>query len=215
MANNLSGTSDIVSELEEILKDKGRLEKIGKESYIHDNGFVKIKLFKERSGRNVRIHIFPENEEISAAENFHDHRWAFHSSILVGKIRNENAVFERTDKGNYIKWSYNKQSDGSFSLLPTEETWRKVSHSSEVHTMGDTYNIKTGMIHRIIPTGIFTATLVVTEPASSDHCFQWAHHGHDVGQNGENQRKESLSWLEVRRLLVRVVRTMKVEAMIS
>jgi hypothetical protein len=206
----------IIRELKEINNDKNRLTKIAENSYQHDNGFFKIVLQdNDGFGRKVRLHIFPKNAEIHAAENFHNHRWEFTSNILVGQIRNDNATFERADNGKFTKWNYVKQKDGTFSLLPTTETWNQITINSNVYISGDSYQIKTGTIHRIIPSGKFTATLVHTQPASTDSCFQWAEIGHDVGQNGVHQKKEPLEWWEVRRLISEVLTEMEIEGVVA
>jgi hypothetical protein len=201
-------------QMKDIINDRSKLETIAQKSYVHDNGFVKI-VINETLGKKVRLHVFPEDDKIRAAENWHNHRWNFESKILVGSIRHETAGFECVEAGPFVKWHYQRMSNGKFTLLPTTENYRITNHSSEVYITGEKYVLRTGMIHRIIPSGEFTATLVTTEPPNSDSCFQWAEVGHDVGQNGVEQQKIPLVWWEVRSYLKDVLFRMSCREMMQ
>ena len=193
----LTGIFEDTELLQEVLDDPKKIEQIAERSYAHDNGFLKI-VIDEYDGKKIRLHVFPENREIPPAENWHNHRWPFASKILVGSIIHDIATFNSSDLGSYVKWAYTKMPDGTFSLLPTKDRFKMATKFTRTYVAGDQYQLPTGDIHRIIPTGEFTATMVRTELADSDVCFQWAQDTHDVGQNGENQSKTPLTCSEVR-----------------
>jgi hypothetical protein len=75
-------------------RDSAQLRmKIARRSYVHPNGFVKMRLYESVYDRSqLRLHIWPEGSGTTDPGDIHDHRWSFRSWVLAGRLHE--AVFQ-------------------------------------------------------------------------------------------------------------------------
>lgn len=70
-----------------ILRDRELLAALARESYEHENGFLKLLVHRPHDDRyRVRLHLWPSIDE--RAQNIHDHRFDFWSVVLIGSVTN-------------------------------------------------------------------------------------------------------------------------------
>lgn len=188
---------DLAEALEIINQDQELHRLIGERSYNHDNGFYKLVLLHTQDGYKVRIHVFSNG--LRGAENFHNHRWAFNSLVIAGKLNFDVATVQENEDGEFEQWFYHKEGD-IFNLLETGKhydlDWKSYSHNA-----GNSYRMDTSTIHRITESEEYTATLVITEPTDTASCFQYQYRGCSVGQKGIGQKMPEMNTNQVKRLL--------------
>jgi hypothetical protein len=96
-----------------ILVTESEVEYLSRESYEHDNGFLKLLILQSPDDRyRLRLHFWPKT--IDRDQNIHDHRFDFWSTILMGKIinhvwkigdgelRHHYKYFSRAGKSHYL-----------------------------------------------------------------------------------------------------------------
>lgn len=96
-------SENMIGLFNDILSTPDWLEEIAKRSYIHSQGFLKIILLdgREGSGYKLRLHIW-DMDVISKfgapfAEDKHEHRWDFVSTLLRGKIENHRYTISKAN----------------------------------------------------------------------------------------------------------------------
>jgi hypothetical protein len=71
-----------------ILCDTTRMATLACESYKHDNGFLKLLIFRPNSDLwRLRLHVWPKTD--GSGQNVHDHRFDFWSIVLRGSLGNQ------------------------------------------------------------------------------------------------------------------------------
>lgn len=145
------GTADFLRELAETLRlDGPALARLTKQSYLHENGFVKATLFDSPDGRfRIRLHFWREVAKTRIPQNIHNHRFDFFSTVLVGSLSNN--IWDAARAGRSFSHyeylprlgqkSYTLSFKGEELLLPASE--RQIHRGgiyfldkSELHTTG-------------------------------------------------------------------------------
>lgn len=150
------GASSLRPALGELLDDPSALALTARRSYRHANGFVKVVLHAS-DDLKLRLHI----AEGTAEENVHDHRWAFASTVLTGRL--ENDIFTDVPAGRgerFHEWEYLRAEEGAEKQLRggawiAQSLWQSVA-------AGQSYALAGSHLHRIRWTVPGTSTLVAT-----------------------------------------------------
>ncbi len=70
--------------LQTILGSESLVAQVVAQSYVHENGFLKIVIARDMNGRALRLHRWAGHAENRG--NIHNHRWNFRSRILEGVL---------------------------------------------------------------------------------------------------------------------------------
>ena len=141
------------------LSDPVRLATLARESYRHDNGFLKLLLFRSQCDHlRVRLHIWPKTDV--RRQNIHDHRFSFWSRIVrgrminhvwevgVGEIREHFQYYSRAGKSYYAMMKL-----GTTSLVETRQF---------CVAAGGSYFFESGCLHAI-ECPVETVTILVED----------------------------------------------------
>ncbi len=144
------------------LKSDNRLARLAMRSSVHENGFVKIPLFKNEAIA-VRLHIWKPAKASSWAGNIHDHRFAFWSHVISGTLI-QRRWNEATSGEVYSRYRYVPGILTGQQILNYDGEY-KLRHGDleEIHE-GHTYFLHSGVIHQtaILPE-VPTITLLVED----------------------------------------------------
>jgi hypothetical protein len=118
--------NNVISLLQDMLKDDNLLDKVCKRTYTHALGFDKIVLVdlsKDLIGFDkkvqVRLHIWDvQNSSVPMVESLHEHSFDFISTVLTGKL--ENQQFEMSNLSSSETLVLNKLLE-SLDTLTNEE----------------------------------------------------------------------------------------------
>ena len=106
-------------------------------SLLHENGFVKLSLYKEPStSLQVRLHIWPAAEQLT---NYHNHRWNLLSFILKGTLTAYNWDLDYNPKGKY---TVIELSDANATLSKTQKNPKNTNVEC-----GSSYRLTSGNYH--------------------------------------------------------------------
>jgi hypothetical protein len=148
-----------------IAEDSKLSAQIARRSYLHPNGFAKLRLYRSLHGKwQLRLHVWPsEAAAARALGDIHDHRWTFQSWVLAGALQER--VFRSIDGNGHAKLMYEPASQsnhkrlyevGSVRLEQVEE----LNHEPDTGHGGDA-----NWIHQFGPVRQqLCATLVVIGP---------------------------------------------------
>jgi hypothetical protein len=157
---------------EEIRTNKSWREEVAKRSYIHDNGFDKLKLIvSEDPAYKLRLHVWwPENTpQEPESVNFHDHRWDFHSILISGQMRFMNYDTATSEGMPVHEYKYSPVGDQEeYQMGYLGQTKLKRRFGGTLHT-GVDYTISHDVIHKTyVPSNCLTATMLVQGPGTDD-----------------------------------------------
>ncbi|WP_353558485.1 hypothetical protein [Paraburkholderia terrae] len=161
----------------EILRQLARnasLQTVAQNSYLHDNGFTKLVVF--RSDRcAVRLHLWDtlsSNDQI--VSNIHNHRWNFFSRLLAGEYDQEQFAPSKAaaDGERYFASRYVASAD-DYEVIPLGEILLQRSRRQRM-LAPSSYYMAADVMHRVtVPARCLTATIVVqaqTLSASTTIC---------------------------------------------
>ncbi|MBX9585805.1 MAG: hypothetical protein K2X50_00975 [Gammaproteobacteria bacterium] len=148
------GQEKFIACLKEINCDKGYLEKIACNSYLHENGFYKINLYTSNDF-TIRFHIWEHSVEIK--ETLHDHRWFFASTVLNGSLKSEIWQYSPSAQASeYDEYLYIDKNTNPIRIGSSRVEYVK----TVVRNAGEKYTLSPDVLHRIISSGSeMTATL--------------------------------------------------------
>jgi len=145
--------SDLLSGLAALEDDEATLDLVARRSYQHANGFAKVVL-AINSGVTLRLHIAGDEPE----ENVHDHRWAFASTVVSGRI--ENVLYVDSPYGElFDEYSYVR--NGEATSAQYIGAARVVEVARQALAPGSAYWLSPNLLHRI-HWGARASTLVAT-----------------------------------------------------
>lgn len=155
--------------LESLRRDSGAMRFVSQRSYYHSNGFVKLGLDVLHARRGIhRIHYWKQGDRHCETSSFHDHSWAFSSTILDGALHVKTASVSNSGDPSLqvMRWCVGGLSapdvapKGSVSLSVQEDRWLAA---------GDSYSQVPSTIHKVSSPGALT--LVVQGEPVRNHSF--------------------------------------------
>jgi hypothetical protein len=154
--------------------------KMGAPFVWHPLGFLMCKLSQEE-GRNIRLHIWPDNNDKvqEPAWLIHDHLFELKSWVLAGSI--ENIEYEVVPgKSNYSIYHASYEHNRSI-LNRTEKTVNIIERNRFVVDAGDVYQVATGVLHQSV--SLYSGTAVTVCETIDKHENQPAIVGDLTGQS--------------------------------
>lgn len=157
--------NSLCADLHSLLADPGRLARCANVSYLHGNGFYKIVLAQNEIFK-LRLHIWLPN--VDAAENVHEHRWHFASTVLAGTLHSEIYAEDVTPSAlEYDEYLYLAKDGASPSSRTYIGKTRLGCVSTSVRRVGEYYSMSPNTLHRVVSIeGGLTATLMCQGPAA-------------------------------------------------
>ena len=148
-----------------------RLDEIAARSYLHSNGFAKVRLF-EGHGLSLRLHIWPRGENRVGEVGPHGHRWEFASWVAVGQGMAETYFTEvgpnTPDAVRYDAYDYGRDVMGTGYLKDAGETWLRAA-APRVRRPGTVYRCPRDVLHTVAPVGdALVATVVLQGPVVAE-----------------------------------------------
>ena len=132
--------------LYEYLESGDRLAQLAARSYIHQNGFVKMPLFKNETTA-VRLHIWSAAGATRWTGNIHDHRFSFWSHVICGKLV-QRRWNEAASGEVYSRYRYVPCAAGAQHTLHYEREQALRQCGMEEFKKGQTYSLSSGTIHQ-------------------------------------------------------------------
>jgi len=157
--------------LRALLEDAAALEQTARRSFVHRNGFVKLRL-NSSDAFALRLHVWTGDATVQPEGNVHDHRWSFASHMVCGHFRVK--TYAMHDVGAHELYCYR------YRRHPVEDTYRFedagrqrfVLTGDQIMQAGSTYYMEASVFHQLFfPPRVTTATLVATLPRSRDWCY--------------------------------------------
>jgi hypothetical protein len=114
------------------------------EARVHGNGFIQIDLNAEQ-----RMHVWghPDIPRQKTYTPLHDHRFAFRSWILKGRLQNEVFSYFPVYSGNFQRWVVGPDSNNNTILKPTGEHGDMRLLKYDIHQQYNYYDMDVGDIH--------------------------------------------------------------------
>lgn len=147
-----------------------RVEEIAAKSYLHSNGFAKVRLF-EGHGVCFRLHIWPAGEKRIGDVDPHGHRWEFASWVAVGPGMSE-THFLRSDRADpdaslFESYDYGREA-GAGCLRSRGPAWLRTCEPV-IRPTGSVYSCGRDVLHTVAPVGDdLVATVVLQGPVVAD-----------------------------------------------
>ena len=154
---------EIEQAIQAALDDPSSIEAIARQSYRHQNGFVKIPL-KTENGEKFRLHVYRVGAK--ADKNIHNHRWDFESKVLCGSLPMH--LYEIVEGNSHRLHTYLRK-----GRLYTIEYLRKIGliESQLINIRaGKKYLMKNHLYHKIATVKELTITYMVTRKTVQKTC---------------------------------------------
>lgn len=154
--------------------DERYADAVAQKSYHHENGFYKIVLHDALEYK-LRLHVWEPTDEKTPAENAHDHRWDFASSMIVGKydmdLLSACDMREASPHSEVAHaYTYERNRPGAYDLVEKGPVALYNTTSVSIPA-GATYCMDKRVIHRIrYDRSQTTATLMLTARTSQNTC---------------------------------------------
>ncbi len=130
-----------------------RLEEIAARSYVHSNGFAKVRLFGDR-GVSLRLHIWPAGPDRPGDVDPHGHRWEFASWVAIGAGMSETYFTEvrpgGRDAEQYAAYDYGRDATGTGYLKHRGEAWLRRGEP-RIRRPGTVYRCPRHVLHTVAP----------------------------------------------------------------
>src|SRR5579875_2111916 len=151
-----------------IATDQTTAARVAADSYLHENGFLKLTLVTTPDFQ-LRLHVWDTREGglPYLPEDIHSHTADFASVILLGGYQHE--IFLETETGNeYHGYAYDGvRGSKIFSLEYAGLQCLRCVSNSYLPTR-TAYNLNSEILHRVIPKpGCLTSSLVLKGPANN------------------------------------------------
>lgn len=126
------------------------LELVARDSYLHDNGFAKIVVYRGDHCA-VRFHVWNTSKaSVPVTSNVHDHRWHFVAKLLSGGYSHEK--FRRaslSQEGSRYSASRYTVSGDEYELAPIGELRLRKTSANRIEP-GKHYLMMADTLHRVI-----------------------------------------------------------------
>lgn len=162
----LLATGEAASTVEVLLLgDAAPLDEVASRSYAHPNGFRKLVIALARDGTRLRVHHWPQGDVETS--NVHNHRWAFASAIVAGRVRS--ALLAIGEEGETVeRYRFEPSHPGGRYTLSPAGTGTLAITSVADYGPGSTYAISAEQLHRVRAEPN-TLSLVLSGPSERDH----------------------------------------------
>ena len=150
------------------------LQKVQAASYYHKNGFDKIVLLSGNDFK-LRLHHFRPQNGLLPAENIHDHRWPFASSVIDGQLHMKR--FEPNQhKGQPVQeYRYHSNRNGDVPRAEFVQASHLETTEYIIYETGTQYFMPTTVLHQIVyMPGHQALTLVLTGRPERTTCRLFA-----------------------------------------
>lgn len=189
-----------------LLADEDALEQVARRSFLHRNGFIKLRL-NSSPEFVLRLHVWTGDATIQPEENVHDHRWSFASHMVCGHFRVKTYAMDADGDLEFCCYRYLRHvTDDTFRF---EDAGRRrfVMTGDQIMLAGSTYFMEARVFHRLFfPQNTTTATLVVTLPRSREWCYSCSENPREPEVDHE---MEHLNADQVREYVVNVLRALE------
>lgn len=147
-----------------VLREPAQLADVVSRSYAHPNGFRKLVVAFPENDTRLRVHHWPLGD--TEPSNIHNHRWAFASAIVTGRVRS--ALLTTAEQGEAVeRYLFEpSQPGGRYKLSPAGEGRVSVTSVAEFGP-GSTYALGPEQLHRV-RVDPNTLSLVLSGPAERD-----------------------------------------------
>lgn len=181
-----------------IRTDPERCADVASRSYMHPNGFAKIKLF-ERPDFSLRLHIWPAGKDRRGDMNPHSHRWAFASWGLLGQGVVETYYKETPladpNGATFVRCRYRRVKGVEHLKRPRVVRLKEIGEFER--PSGGIYACSTDVIHTVDPIGRgLMATVVLQGRTERESAPVYLRSG-----GADEQRHQPFSAEELRGLL--------------
>jgi len=142
--------AEVADELEACLLSTERCEEVARRSYMHGNGFYKLVLCTDAQAK-LRLHYWDQQQ--SAEENIHNHRWKLASRVLLGELSSElyAQCADNDDGGLSLEARLYQKELGAMSASGLPLGRRSVRCTRRVtRVAGEAYAMNVGTLHRIV-----------------------------------------------------------------
>lgn len=157
--------------LRSLLSDEHALEQTARRSFLHRNGFIKLRL-NSSPDFVLRLHVWTGDAAIQPEENVHDHRWSFASHMVCGHFRVKTYVMDADGDHEFFCYRYLRHATDDTFRFEDAGRRRFVLTGDQIMLAGSTYFMEARVFHRLFfPRNTTTATLVVTLPRSREWCY--------------------------------------------
>ena len=150
------------------------MQQVQRASYYHRNGFDKLVLL-EGLNYKVRLHHFRPCIELPPAENIHDHRWPFASTIVCGTLHMR--MFEPSATGTIHANEYlydSKKVNGQYDFQFKNKSRLRITEYRK-YLAQQYYLMHTHELHQIVyMPGDEALTLVITGKPERETCRLFA-----------------------------------------
>lgn len=161
----LLATGEAASTVEALLGDSASLDDVASRSYAHPNGFRKLVIALAEDGTKLRVHRWPQGD--AETSNVHNHRWAFASAIVAGRVRS--ALLAIGEKGETVeRYRFEPSHPGGRYTLSPAGTGALSTTSVAEFGPGSTYALSAEQLHRV-RADPNTLSLVLSGPSERDH----------------------------------------------
>lgn len=182
-AESLRSRPDLVrSRLRYLQTHPDRLAEVARNSYLHSNGFAKIKI-AEGHGFCARLHIWPAEKNRLGDVNPHGHRWEFASWVAVGEGMTER-YFDEVEAhdptaGMYVRCEYG--SPGSEGRLRRRGQASLRARPKIDRPSNSIYTCTRDVVHTVAPVGDgLVATVVLQGPVRDQSTVVYVRPGREI-----------------------------------
>jgi len=136
-------------------------------SFVHENGFTKVSMWKFANGCQMRLHVYPEPAFVNST--IHSHRWNLSSYVMRGVLTAYNYVpVYRADGRDEVYRVYDEVAGKKAKELAGRADL--TLSASYTVTGGGGHFVDYKVPHKVSkPAGQSTITLMLSGPAQSDH----------------------------------------------
>lgn len=187
----LLATDEAASTVEALLGGAASLDDVASRSYAHPNGFRKLVIALAEDGTKLRLHHWPQGDVETS--NAHNHRWAFASAIVAGRVRS--ALLAIGEKGETVeRYRFEPSHPGGRYTLSPAGTGALSTTSVAEFGPGSTYALSAEQLHRV-RADPNTLSLVLSGPAEratpTSSAQQPSAHNREICRSCHRRRPES------------------------
>lgn len=161
---DLIASGEVAALIESLLRQPDQLASVVSRSYVHPNGFRKLVVAFPERGTKLRLHHWPEGD--AEPSNVHNHRWAFASAIISGRLHS--SLFTTAENGEVVdRYRFEpNQPGGRYTLSPDGRGRISVTNVAEFGP-GSTYALGAEQLHQV-RANPNTLSLMLSGPAERD-----------------------------------------------
>jgi hypothetical protein len=140
-------------------------------AHVHPLGFVHVDLSRALGlvwPWRIRLHLwegYPERRRDGLGV-LHDHSWNLYSRILIGELENRTYDFNPDNSGNAYLGMLAYTGDHEALISCTRGRFSR--KSSLAVTIGERYELPSGVLHKTLVKGLPLATVVISQEQTAD-----------------------------------------------